>query len=365
MSLEGVGSDSKSADLGEMLRFFAATADHAVGVESDAGERIASLAVLLAQQAEMPQAECDCVYFAARLRNIGALSDAASARFDIPARGARLCETIAALPPSVADIVRWQSECWDGTGFPDRLRWGGVPKASQLVHIAAAYVNAGEPQEAFTAVTEQSGRAFAPEQIRTFIMWYHGNGGDIAPISAPHGALDPERASPEQIVMMLAQLVDDHNATPGRALRVLHRAQDVARMLRLEPARIAVLANSALLYGTGELRSSPPESVQFDALARLGIETRAGHAIAAARLAEECASLASVAQVLRARAEWYDGSGAPDGLRGADIPMESQILAICIAHDSVEELHRIQSAAGTQFSPEIVRALAESLKTHA
>jgi len=80
--------------------------------------------------------------------------------------------------------------------------------------------------------------------------------------------------------------------------------------------------------------------------------------------------------ILRARAEWFDGTGQPGKLRANKIPIQSRILAVCIAHDALDEQHRthirddrtnplerLEQAAGTQFDPAVVRAFAEGLKT--
>src|SRR5579883_1159532 len=159
---EGVGGSSspEALALGDVLTFFGTVADYAAGSLPEDGARIASLAVAMGRLSGLPQEDLDALYFAARLRNAGALGNAAFAkgeqlperslvmqRWDIPADGARICERIGALPPATADFVRWQAECWDGTGYPDQLRWSGIPRAAQLLHIACTYVSIPEPED--------------------------------------------------------------------------------------------------------------------------------------------------------------------------------------------------------------------------
>ncbi len=132
---EGSGGSSspESVALGEILSFFGNVADHAAGRAIEDGERIAALAVGMARLAGLDSSDCDALYFAARLRNAGVLGNEAfakgdplseraamTARWDVPPQGARICEKIGALPRAVCDIVRWQAEGWDGTGFPDQ-----------------------------------------------------------------------------------------------------------------------------------------------------------------------------------------------------------------------------------------------------
>lgn len=392
MSLaEGSSGSSSPASvaLGDALAFFGIVADYAAAIAPEEGERVASLAAGLAKTAGLSSEQSDALYFAARLRNIGALGNAAlsknntlgereltMARWDIPADGARLCERIAPLPTGTADIVRWQCECWDGTGYPDQLRWSGVPAAPQLLHIAKVYARAGDPEEALTAISMESGRTFAPQHVRTFSMWFHTFGGEVESAAPPYRALDVAQGGAGDLTRLLSERIDVHNGVSGRAQRIAHNAKQVAQACGFDAETLELTELSAQLFGIGELRAAEVESLTFDPLARLGNSTRAGHAAAAARLAAQSASLSGAAAVLRARAEWYDGTGSPDGLRHEAIPPAARILAACIAYDTLDEAYRthvgrdrtvpaarLESAVGTQFDPAVVRALNEVVKT--
>lgn len=377
--------------LGELLMFFGSVADFAAGASAEDGERIASLADGMARQAGLAQEECDALYFAARLRNAGALGNPAfakgeplpertltMARWDVPADGARICEQIAALPAETAEVVRWQAECWDGTGFPDQLRWSGIPKTAQLLHIAQAFVEIADPDEALSAITAESGRTYAPEQARTFTMWFHMHGGEIELAALPHAALAAGKTTPDSILALVAQRIDAHNGTPGRAHRIAALVQDIGRICDMAEPELRAATYAALLFAAGELRSEELEASQFDPLSRLGLERRAASAAAAASLIETCRFLKDVVPIVRARAEWYDGTGAPNALRHESIPKGARILAAAIAYDALDEAYRSRitedrvapitrmgAVAGTQFDPDTIRALSEVVKTHA
>ena len=381
-------SSSEATALGELLLFAGAVADYAAGAPSGDGERIGSLACAIAAVEELDDAQRAAAYFGSRLRNLGAIGNAAlrkgetlperarmMALRDIPAQGARLCELIKALPSGTADVVRWQAESYDGTGYPDQLRWTGIPRAAQIVHIATVFVTYSDPEEALPAISAEAGRAFAPEQTRSFLMWYHTRGGEIEIVQPPFDDLDPLASTTDEIVELLAAKTDEHNASPARSRRVARTAMQIVRALEGsdEDADRALL--SGYLYGIGELRSPQREDEQFDPLSRLGIETRAEHAHAAAKLLERCPALAGIAPIVGARAEWFDGSGKPQGRRANEIPLASQALALAIAHERLEEtrqsritgdrtppLSRLETAAGTQFDPRLVRALQTTRK---
>lgn len=387
----GANSSPESLALGEALAFFGNVADFAAGAAPEEGELTASLAAGMARQSGLPAEECDALYFAARLRNIGALGneayakgpalsgrEAMMARWDVPAQGARICERIAALPAGTADLVRWQGESWDGTGFPDRLRWSGIPKAANLLHIASSYMKMSDREEALAEIHSESGRAFAPEQVNAFTMWFHTSGGAIEPLAVPYGSLAPGKTNAAEILALVTERIDAHNGTPGRAQRVAGYARDTAAALGMAPEEVQQVVDAASLFAVGELRSIEVETVQFDPLARLGIETRAHNAVTAADLISSCAQLRGAAAIVRARAEWFDGTGGPGGLRHGAFPRGAQVLAASIAYDAMDEsyrtriteeriapLTRLETAAGTQFDPQTVRALAQTIKARA
>lgn len=374
----GGSSSPESVALGEALAFFGAVADFAAGAPPESGERVASLAVALARQAGLSTGECDALYYAARLRNAGALGNAglakggqqssrsaAIARWDIPADGARLCARIAALPQRTADVVRWQSECWDGTGFPDQLRWSGIPPAAQLLHIAAAAVSTSDIEDAFSAINAESGRTFAPESVRAFTMWFHLSGGEIEPVRAPIESLFTAETRVEDVISILSECIDRHNGTPGRGKLAAKHAVAAAAAAGLSAGEQRDLERAALLFAAGELRESHGETERFGPLARLGIKTRARNAATAADLIAHVPAFDAVAAVVRARGEWYDGTGAPRSLRHEEIPMGARVLAVAAAFADGAPLDHIEKAAGTQFDPHAVRAFAKTVQVRA
>jgi len=74
--------------------------------------------------------------------------------------------------------------------------------------------------------------------------------------------------------------------------------------------------------------------------------------------------------------EHYDGTGYPSGLKGDSIPLDARILAVADAYDAMtskrpyrlwqasqeEAIKELESCAGTQFDPEIVRVFVNILR---
>jgi HD-GYP domain-containing protein (c-di-GMP phosphodiesterase class II) len=80
--------------------------------------------------------------------------------------------------------------------------------------------------------------------------------------------------------------------------------------------------------------------------------------------------LEGAARVVRARYEWWDGSGYPRGLESEAIPIESRVLAVADTFDTLTQPRRYRAAMddpaalaeilrcrGTQFDPDVVDAL--------
>ncbi|MEO6913888.1 MAG: HD domain-containing phosphohydrolase [Candidatus Baltobacteraceae bacterium] len=385
----GANPSPSASALADLLSLFGAIADFAVGSPRRHSRRIASLSLALAETAELSNEEQHALAFASLLHGIGALGNSAyrkhdplSSRsaqissWDVPPEGARICGALTMLPKDTADYVRWHAESWDGTGYPDQLRWHGTPRAAQLIHIAHTYLEAGEAEDGLAKIVSLGGMAFSPELTRSFVMWFHTNSGEIAVRPLPAEVLTTYPNAANDLLNLVADRIDLHNAAPGRWQRVAARAGRTAEELKLGAGERETLELATRLFGIGELRADTLESQDFDALSTLGRDERAQNAVAAADLLDPFEALQSVAATLRARAEWFDGTGLPNGLRHEAIRIEARVLAPCIAYDALEQsaraqvrserivpLERIEDASGTQFDPAVVRAHSEVAPT--
>ncbi len=98
------------------------------------------------------------------------------------------------------------------------------------------------------------------------------------------------------------------------------------------------------------------------------------HTIIGERILAAAPALASVAPIVRASHENWDGSGYPDGLKGEQIPLAARIISACDAYHAMTSDRPYQTAvtseqaivelrrcAGTKFSPEIIGVLCEEI----
>ena len=147
-------------------------------------------------------------------------------------------------------------------------------------------------------------------------------------------------------------------------------AAEVGRMLGLRRDELEELDRAAQLHDLGKL------AVPDEILSKPGpLDEREWafirqHTIVGERILRASPALRSVATVVRASHENWDGSGYPDGISGEDIPLASRIIRACngfVAMTSqrpyrdampVEAaLDELTRGAGSDFDPTVVRVL--------
>ena len=155
---------------------------------------------------------------------------------------------------------------------------------------------------------------------------------------------------------------------------VVELARAVGALLHLEPASLLELEFAARLHDVGKIQVpdavlnkpgplDPDENEVIRCHATWGSETLA-----------RIPGLEAVATIVRFHHERWDGAGYPDGLSGTRIPLASRIIAVCDAYGAMTSdrpyrlaldpdyaLSEIRAGSGSQFDPEVVRALVDTL----
>ncbi|HEX7087815.1 MAG TPA: HD domain-containing phosphohydrolase [Vicinamibacterales bacterium] len=161
--------------------------------------------------------------------------------------------------------------------------------------------------------------------------------------------------------------------------RVGHLAALLARELGLSEEEVELIRLAAPLHDIGKIgipdavlmkagRLTPEELTLMKAHTDIGARLLSGSRFPLLRLAQEIA---------RTHHENWDGSGYA-GLRGAEIPLASRIVAVADAFDALtndrpyrpattirKAVEEIQREAGRQFDPDVVDALVRVLESEA
>jgi putative nucleotidyltransferase with HDIG domain len=187
-------------------------------------------------------------------------------------------------------------------------------------------------------------------------------------------AAGPDRAARFRAAASLARAVDARDAYTGsHSERVAELAARVARRLGVDPEHVELTRLAASLHDVGKL-AIPEEILRkpgpLSETERLVLER---HPQIGFRMLESL-DVDPVADWVLHHHERWDGSGYPDGLPGADIPLGARIIFVADAYDAMtsdrvyrarltedEAIAELERCAGSQFDPEIVDALADEL----
>jgi len=142
-----------------------------------------------------------------------------------------------------------------------------------------------------------------------------------------HTALESAYVTTIRLFASLAETGID--PTRGHGRRVADDAQLVALKLGLNPMSARNVLFAGLLHEIGRvglprtLRAKPEEWLTEDEAAQVH-----GHPVVAEAMLMGLPPLQGAALLVRHHHERYDGSGYPDGLKGAEIPMGARIIAV-------------------------------------
>jgi diguanylate cyclase (GGDEF)-like protein/putative nucleotidyltransferase with HDIG domain len=169
--------------------------------------------------------------------------------------------------------------------------------------------------------------------------------------------------------LALAIEAKDHT-THTHLQRVRTYAIEVAKDLKLPEAEVEALRAAALLHDIGKL--AVPEQI-INKPGRLSpeeFEKMKVHPLVGAEILERVAFPYPVAPIVRSHHERWDGSGYPDGLAAADIPIGARILAAVDCLDALashrqyrqalplaQAMAKVKEKSGTWFDPQVVAIL--------
>jgi response regulator RpfG family c-di-GMP phosphodiesterase len=138
------------------------------------------------------------------------------------------------------------------------------------------------------------------------------------------------------ILFALAQAVEqrDHQ-TAGHCERLAFVSVALGMALGLERASLLALYRGGFLHDVGKV--GIPDSIMFKPGPLTADEwvTMRSHSARGEEICRHLSSLAPVLPIIRHHHEKWDGSGYPDGLRGAQIPLLARIVQVADIYDAL------------------------------
>lgn len=375
----------------------------AKGYLRDHGPRVAILSSHIGEAMGLDERETSRLIFAAVLSDMGMvglveeawenprpeLSPESRARME--EHPARSEERVVAIPhlEGLAPLIRHHHEWWDGSGYPDGLRAEEIPVGARILRLADTVAALGQerphrgalgPEEIAETVARCDGSEFGPDVAGVFADLHRlGDLPPFEPAAFRHAVtraaekLLPEEVSPlssDQLLDILANLIDAKDPyTAGHSRRVAGLSVEVAARLGLQEELEPTLWAGGYLHDLGKLRVPLRILAKREPLTDGEFRRIQRHASDGASILERIPTLRHLTTSARYHHERWDGSGYPEGLRGEQIPLVAQIMAVCDAYDAMtstrayrqarshgaalEEIHR---SAGSHFSPRAVEA---------
>ena len=182
------------------------------------------------------------------------------------------------------------------------------------------------------------------------------------------GALEQLERSYDDTLEALGGALDLKDAeTEGHCKRVTAFTIAIAKSMGVEPALLPHIARAAFLHDIGKmaipdmiLRKPGPLTPEERDIMRTHCEI--GY-----NMVKRIPFLREAAEIVLSHQEYYDGTGYPRGLSGAEIPLGARIFAVADALDAMisDRVYRkalsithaqeeIQRCSGTQFDPSVV-----------
>lgn len=183
-----------------------------------------------------------------------------------------------------------------------------------------------------------------------------------------------EKTNQELLELMVAAIEARDPYTSGHSRRVANMTRVIGRALGLREREIERIVVAALLHDVGKIYDvfgpilSKPGKLTAEESAIMRT-----HPIKSEDLARNVSSLKDVLPLIRHHHENWDGSGYPDGLFGADIPLGSRIVMFADTIDAMTTdrpyraalgetavRRELEKYRGKQFDPKIYDTLVSS-----
>lgn len=241
----------------------------------------------------------------------------------------------------------------------DRYSLSVTPQAGAISVIPGIWLIRPTFFQVLASLREDQGLilVFLGQTLCVFVLCYVGL------------SLLSQREGQSQRVISLAGILEEKDPyTMGHSDRVAHYAEKIGREMGVRGMALKKLILAARTHDLGKI------FVPAEILGKRGSLTHREwlhiwrHSVDSERIFLKLFPNRRVARIVRSHHERWDGRGYPDGLAGAEIPLESRVIAVADSFDTMttkrpyrdamaveRALRAIEENAGSQFDPEVAR----------
>lgn len=159
--------------------------------------------------------------------------------------------------------------------------------------------------------------------------------------------LELTKVTEELLDLMVAAIEARDPYTSGHSQRVARASKIIARAIGLKPSEVERVGVAALLHDVGKIDEAfAPILAKEGRLTPDEWATMKRHPIRSAELVALLTSLRDVVAPVRHHHENWDGTGYPDGLKGAAIPLASRIIMFADTLDAMTTDRPYRKALG-------------------
>jgi HD-GYP domain-containing protein (c-di-GMP phosphodiesterase class II) len=272
----------------------------------------------------------------------------------VPSSVAAACEVAAmlaggmGLPPSVADLLAYLTERWDGRGLLRRAKGEQIPLPMRIVHVATdgalqrLLVGA---QRAVRVVRERGGGAFDPEVAACLAE----HADEILPLEEQECWEEVLAREPRPPLMLTGEGLDRALAAmgnfadlispnlAGHSTGVAELAEAAAKRCRIDAEGTTTLRRAALVHDLGRVAIGAqiwhkPGPLNADEWEQVRL-----HPYHTERVLSRSPFLSALSPVAGRHHERLDGSGYHRAVSGADLTLLARVLAGADAYHGMTE----------------------------
>lgn len=182
----------------------------------------------------------------------------------------------------------------------------------------------------------------------------------------------------ESVIFMLAQAVEAKDPyTEGHLNRIKIYGEQLAIASGLSPEEVRAVRYGGVLHDIGKIGISDSILLKPGLLTPAETMLMRRHPEIGAQIVSQMRFAPKIAPIIRSHHERWDGSGYPDGLVGAAIPIGAQIIAVVDAYDAMmttrpyrqaltaeQSIEQLREGRGTQFAPDVLDVFLDLIVTN-